>query len=106
MSRLRGPGMFGRDPRADHVPDATNAGAQTQARVDRTGSPGENATRPTPEAARTAAGTYPHRWGRVVSRVVSQASIAQPAPNAARAAPTIVASEASGRTTNVRAATA
>src|SRR3954451_20512851 len=106
MSRLGGPGMFWWVRRAIHAPRTTSAGAQTHARVVMTGSPGENASRATPEAARTAAGTYAHRCGRVVSRVVSQASIAQPAPNAARAAPTIVASEASGRTTNVRAATA
>src|SRR3954463_4453901 len=104
MSRLRGPGTFWRVRRTIHVPRTTNAGAQTQARLVMTGSPGENASRATPEAARTAAGTYAHRCGRVVSRVVSQASIAQAAPNAVRAAPTIVASEASGRTANVRAA--
>src|SRR3954447_925136 len=104
MSRLGAPEMLWWVRRAIHAPRTTSAGAQTQARLVMTGSPGENASRATPEAARTAAGTYAHRCGRVVNRVVSQASIAQAAPNAVSAAPTIVASEASGRTANVRAA--
>src|SRR3954451_9895173 len=106
MSRLGGPGMFWWVRRAIHAPRTTSAGAQTHARVVMTGSPGENASRATPEVARAAAGTYAHRCGRVVSRVVSQASIAHPVPNAARAAPTIVASESPGRTANVSAAAA
>src|SRR5690242_12647607 len=70
------------------------------------GSPGGSASRARPEIANVTAGTYAHRCGRVVSLVLSRASIAHPAPNAARTAPTIVASEASGRTPNVRAAAA
>src|SRR3954462_11948756 len=91
---------------AIHAARTTSAGAQTQARLVRVGSPGANASRRTPEMVRAAAGTYAHRCGRVVRRVVSQASIAHPAPNAARVAPTMVASEASGRTVNVSAAAA
>src|SRR5918911_84701 len=70
------------------------------------GSPGLNASRARPEVVRATAGTYAQRCGRFVERVVSQASSPQPAPNAARVAPTMVASEASVRTANVRAAAA
>src|SRR4051794_3015339 len=101
MSRPRRPGTSWWVRRAIHTPMASSAGAQTQARWVMVGSPGVNASRARPEAARAAAGTYAHRGGRVVRRVESQASIAPPAANAARAAPTIVASEASGRTANV-----
>src|SRR4029453_18567240 len=98
MNRPRQPGTSWRVRRTIHAPRTTNAGAQTQARLVMAGSPGVNASRATPDVAKTAAGTYAHRCGHVVRLPESQASIAHPAPNAARAAPTTLASEAPGRT--------
>ncbi len=68
------------------------------------GSPGLTAARPVPAVAMTLAGTYAHRCGRVVLRVVRNASMAHPAANAIREAPMTRASDASGTTPKTRAA--
>jgi hypothetical protein len=70
------------------------------------GSPEVNARSAAPDVAITAAGTYAHRCGRADRGVLSQPSRAHPAANARRAAPTMTASEAAGRTANVSAAAA
>src|SRR6476620_813734 len=68
------------------------------------GSPGLTAARSAPTVAITMAGTYAHDCGRVVRRVVRNASMAHPVAKATRAAPTTRASDAFGRTPNTRAA--
>src|SRR5258706_629340 len=104
MSRRPRPGTVRRVRRCTHTANTTSAGAQAQARRVMAGSPGLTASMAAPDVAMRVAGTYAHRCGRVVMRVVSQASIAQPVANATRAAPTMRASDASCRTANVRAA--
>ena len=49
-----------------------------------------------------AAGTNAHRWGWLVSRIDSTASMAQPAAKASRAEPVMTCSASPAKTTRVR----
>src|SRR3954467_4528600 len=88
------------------IASVSRAGGQTQPAAVRAPSPGARISSPDPVTAIAAAGTKAQRWGWLVIRIDSTASIAQPSAKPRSADPVMAYSPAPANTTRVRTAAA